>query len=363
MRWILVVILLVHALVHLMGFTKAFGYAHLPQLGELTRGAGLAWLAAALLLLVTALMVIRSSEVWWVVGVLAVLASQMVILTSWREAWAGTILNVVILVAAGLSAAEWRFDFKTHDLVRQLESTGMATHTQYSERELEGLPLVVQKYFRRVLTPGQPLIAHARIASRGTFNMGDPPKNNWRPFTAIQDFYPSAPGFVWNARIQMAPALNVFVRDAFVDGEGSMSGSILGVKTVVHSGGTMEMAEASLMRYLAEAPWFPTALLPSQRVRWTALNDGAARATLTARDVTASLDFRFAEDGLLLGCEALRENDKLQAKFPWGGRSFNWIDRDGMKVPIEAEVFWQLPTGYFAYWRGVVDPAYEFAGE
>jgi Family of unknown function (DUF6920) len=362
MRWILALLLIVHGLAHVMGFAKAFGYAELPQLAHVTRQAGVAWLAAAILMILCGFLVLWLTA-WWSVGVIALVLSQAAIATAWRDAWAGTMLNVVILGAVGLSAAEWRWEAKTHDTTKRLESAGTVRQAVYSERELAGLPAAVQKYFRQVLTPGQPIIAHARIASHGTFNMGEPPQDNWKPFTAVQDFYPNAPGFVWNARIQMAPGIGVFVRDAFSDGQGSMHGSILAVKTVVESGGTPQMAEAALMRYLAEAPWFPTALLPSQGVRWTRLSDSAARATLTAGKTTASLDFRFGGDGLLLGCEALRENDKLHAKFPWGARSFHWIQRDGMKVPSEAEVFWTLPTGSFAYWRGEIEPAYEYAAD
>ena len=34
MRWVFVVLLVLHGLIHLMGFAKAFGYAALPQLTQ-----------------------------------------------------------------------------------------------------------------------------------------------------------------------------------------------------------------------------------------------------------------------------------------------------------------------------------------
>jgi hypothetical protein len=39
-----------------------------------------------------------------------------------------------------------------------------------------------------------------------------------------------------------------------------------------------EIARGELMRYLAEAAWYPTALLPSQSVQWEALDDHSATA-------------------------------------------------------------------------------------
>jgi hypothetical protein len=45
-----VIVVIVHALIHLMGFVKAFQFADMPQLaGNITRPAGGAWLAATLL--------------------------------------------------------------------------------------------------------------------------------------------------------------------------------------------------------------------------------------------------------------------------------------------------------------------------
>jgi hypothetical protein len=114
------------------------------------------------------------------------------------------------------------------------------------------------------------------------------------------------------------------------------------------------------MRYLAEAVWLPTALLPGQNVIWTRMSDDWARASLTAGSATVSLDFRFGRDGLIAACAALRDNDKLGTKQPWGGRYTDWIERGGMRIPGAAEVYWELPSGTFPYWRGSVEPRYAF---
>src|SRR5262249_2440175 len=157
-------------------------------------------------------------------------------------------IATVAAVALALSGAERRWESKTREVRKRLETASAVRVSEYSEADLDALPPIVQRYFRAVLTEGQPVITHARVTSRGTMNMGDPPREAWKPFTAVQDFYPGAPGFVWNARVRMAPGLNVFVRDAFAGGQGSMFGSILGVRTVVDSHDTAEMAESSLIR-------------------------------------------------------------------------------------------------------------------
>jgi hypothetical protein len=38
------------------------------------------------------------------------------------------------------------------------------------------------------------------------------------------------------------------------------------------------MDEGELSRYLAEAPWYPTALLPAAGIEWEPVDDSAARS-------------------------------------------------------------------------------------
>ena len=86
----------VHGLIHLMGFAKGFGFADLPQLTQpIPRGWGLAWLIAALLVTTTTAMLVVGARSYWMAGALAVLVSQAVIFSVWRDAWAGTAGNVL----------------------------------------------------------------------------------------------------------------------------------------------------------------------------------------------------------------------------------------------------------------------------
>jgi hypothetical protein len=100
MRWIVAVLLALHGLIHLMGFAKASGYAKLPQLTQpISREMGLLWLAAGLLVVGGAVMIVARPRSFWIVGAVALVMSQAVILSAWRDAWAGTVVNVVLLLA------------------------------------------------------------------------------------------------------------------------------------------------------------------------------------------------------------------------------------------------------------------------
>jgi hypothetical protein len=117
--------------------------------------------------------------------------------------------------------------------------------------------------------------------------MGQPGADNWKPLQALQDYVVDPPGFVWDARIAMAPALPVLVRDMFLAGQGSMRGKVVGWITVVDAAQTPALSTAALQRHLGEAIWFPTALLPRQGMCWESIDESRARATLSAGGVTA----------------------------------------------------------------------------
>lgn len=262
---------------------------------------------------------------------------------------------VIGLAAIGLAGLRWKSatDGMRARLKAGARSTPAAT---FSERDLEGLPPPVARYFSAALNDGQPLITHARITWTGEFNMGQPGADKWAPFSAVQDFAPAAPGMVWDARIRMTPGVSVRVRDGFVEGEGSMHGAVLGLVTVVDKAGTPDMAAAALQRYLGEAVWLPTALLPSQGVSWSAIDESRALATMTGGATTTSVEFRFGADGLVASIfvpDRLYDDGKNPPSVhPWQGRNLRYVPMHGMMVPDDSVVEWLLPQGAYAYWRG-----------
>ena len=279
------------------------------------------------------------------------------------------IVLLLILIVAGLVAAvlggAYRWKKRTQALRARLLRLGTPiAPAAYDSRELDGLPMPVQRYFRSALTEGQPIIAVARFNHTGTFNMGETTPN-WRAFSSSQIVSDHGPGFVWDARVAMAPGLRLFVHDAYVGGAGVLHAEVLGLMTVADEPDTPELAQGELMRYLAEAMWYPTALLPSQGVRWTPLDESSARATLTDGSTTVSLDFRFGQDGLIESSTAAARPRMLGGRavtMPWTARAWAHDLRDGMRIPLEAEVSWIQQDGPYPYWRGrLTSIEYEYA--
>jgi len=118
---------------------------------------------------------------------------------------------------------------------------------------------------------------------------------------------------------------------------------------------TPEVAAGELMRFLGEAAWYPTALLPSQGVRWQPVDDHSPLATLVDGSVSVSLVFQFGSDGLIETVRSerrIRVVDARSVPTPWLGRWSDWQKLNGVRVPTRGEVAWLPPGGPLPYWRG-----------
>jgi len=267
------------------------------------------------------------------------------------------LIGLLVVTALALAWADRHWQSGTHALRVELAANRQAiTPDRFDSRELDDLPAPVQRYFRRVLEEGQPMIATVRLTQRGSFNLGQA-EPRWSAFSSEQFVSTRRPGFDWDGRIAVAGGLTVRVHDAYIAGEGRLSARLMGLLPLAEMRDTPALAQAELMRYLAEAAWYPTALLPSQGPRWQAIDERNARATLTDGATTVSLVFGFAADGLIETVHAdarARSVDGRVEMTPWRVRLWGYELRDAMLVPLQGEASWLLPAGPTPYWRGRV---------
>jgi hypothetical protein len=279
-----------------------------------------------------------------------------------------TLVVVLLLVAIGATVVafgNYRWKQGTGNLRSRLNAACIPAKPRLVDfRELEGLPAPVQRYFRIVLTDGMPMVARVDVRHSGSMKMsGTSPQ--WKPFTSDQHVVTRNPGFDWNGRINMLPGVPVLVHDAYVAGEGSLHAALLGLFTVAEMRGTDDIGKGELMRFFAEAAWYPTALFPSQGVRWEAVDAHSAWATLVDGAITITMHFSFNDEGLI---DAVRADDRGRTSAgrivptPWQGRFWNYQDRNGMRVPLNGEAAWLPPEGAEPYWRGeITGIVHEFA--
>ncbi|HKJ03005.1 MAG TPA: DUF6544 family protein, partial [Longimicrobiales bacterium] len=231
------------------------------------------------------------------------------------------VLGCVTVAAFGLAGAAWS---RASAGIREEMLDGRADPAPVSavRPDAGDVPAPVARYLARSVPQDAEPIGVARLQQEGEFQMGQGPQG-WRPFTAAQVVRAYPPAFLWDARISMGPLMTVRVRDGYHDGQGGMTAKLGGLVTVMNAPPTPELARAALERYLAEAPWTPSRLLPGNGLVWRPVDDSSAVATLTDGDVSVSVTVSFDGDGDIVGAlvpDRGREVDGDFVPTPWVGR-------------------------------------------
>jgi hypothetical protein len=219
----------------------------------------------------------------------------------------------------------------------------------------ESLPAPVARYLRLAL-PRVRSVDRVRMQQVGSLRT-EVNSDRWMRFTAEHTVAPPATGFVWNARVRIAPLLHVRVRDALIGGRGSGQVSLLSAFTVSNVSDTPEMNSGALHRFLAEAVWYPTALLPSPKLTWTKIDATRALATLTDHGNSVALEFRFADTGEVTAIFTPQRWGSFAEGYrqiPWEGHFRDYRDRGGVVVPTEGDVGWYMGDEWRAVWKGFI---------
>ena len=358
----LILLLLLHAAIHVMGFVKALDPSALPDLElGVSQAWGVVWLIAALLMGATAITSILEFRLWWALALVAALLSQVAIVAHFGDAKFGTIANVIVVAGALLAFGKWRFERSTDALVHRLDAAPPSAPSGSHPCEL---PLPVRRYLERVLPPGAPAIQRVVLEQEGTFNTSES-EPAWKPFRATHVATTASPGFVWAADVRFAPGLSGFVHDSYVAHTGMLAPSLAGLLplgTASDTGG--DLARGELLRFLAEAAWYPTLLRDHPSLWWTAIDSTSAEAHLREGGVTVSLVFTFTDDGLIESVRAQSRPRLVEGKVvptPWVGYWSDYEERGGVLIPLRGEVAWMLDGAPHTYWRGRVvgDPVLE----
>jgi hypothetical protein len=175
LRILLTFILLVHGLIHLLGFVKEFGLAKVNELSDNSHDwpasvvwfAGSLWLVACLLFFVSAIQFQTKTDWWWMVAAAAVTVSQVLIILYWQDAKYGSLVNGLLVLAIILSYGSWQFNAmvkkEVSPFVRQVNPTPQTVTLQM----LEPLPPVIQKWLKNSGIVGKKRIQTVHLQQKG----------------------------------------------------------------------------------------------------------------------------------------------------------------------------------------------------
>lgn len=270
---------------------------------------------------------------------------------------------IIILILASVSIAVFlvigvkQNKNKTKTLVEKLvNSSSIEKSHMVNFASLSELPKPVEQYFRNVLFDGQKFISSARFRQIGELKV-DSKAKRWSQFEASYFVSQSPIAFIWDAKIEISPVFHVRVTDYFLNGIGAGNVSLMSAITVGSDEDNPELNSGALYRYLAEAVWHPTALLPQSGVKWEPVDENTAIARLTKFGISISLEFRFNDLGEITGIYTKDRFGKFgdkYVKYPWEGRFRNYREFNGVKIPTEGEVGWHLPEGWWLFWKGKI---------
>lgn len=284
-RIVVSILLIVHAIIHLMGFLSEWNFVIaqnfsiepstvLSDIGS--KAVGLLWVLCAIGFFFSFVLFLFRRR-WWLVGAVSLTISQSLIILYWEDAKYGTLVNVVILIATVLSYHKEKFNHLVKNEIKDLMNTqtieDQATITLES---LTHLPPVVQKWLVRSNIIGKEKIRTIHLKQRGLLR--SKPEGKWMPMEAEQHIVADPPGFIWKAKIDAGYFMTINGRDKLEHGKGHMLIKAANTITVADSAGK-EIDQGAMMRYLAEIMWFPTASL-NKNIRWQYVNDTSARAVL-----------------------------------------------------------------------------------
>lgn len=344
------IILLIHGLIHFLGFLKAFEIGNVTQLTVgISRPSGIIWLIVAALFLITALTYVMNYNLWPVFAMIAVVVSQILIITVWNDAKFGTIANLIILLAALPALGNVMFNDKVgaeHEEL--LERVSQPPDRTLNEEDFQHLPDIVQSWLKNSGVPGKPDVTFVRLKQTG--KMKTSPEGKWMEFNAVQYFDTKRPAFNWSVNVRMMPLVHLSGRDKLTNGQGEMIIKLLSLINVVNEKKNEKINSGTMLRYLGEICWFPAAAL-NEYVSWEEIDEFSAKATLAIDGEEVSGIFRFSENGEMKSFEAERyygggQDAALQR---WVVETVESSTFDGYRVPGKSSVTWKLPEDDFTW--------------
>lgn len=347
MKYLFILLLLIHGIIHVMGFTKAFNLGRQNLLTDnISKPAGFFWLITMLIFIAAAIVYIIKAPYWPELAMTAVIISQLLIILSWKDAKAGTILNIILFTVALVSFAADRFHQQVNKEVTAMFSKPFAETNRYPLNSAKSLPAIVNKWISKSIDTNAAPVKFVRLRQKGT--MRTKPDGSWMPFTAVQYFRTDEPAFIWETTVQLFPLVTLSGRDRLNNGEGQMLIKLLSLFKVADAKNSETINESTLMRYLAEICWFPDAALHKD-ISWREIDTLTAEATIHCRNVTATGNFNFNENGDLLGFSGYRykESGKTSRKEKWIIETSDFRKVNGYLIPSKCKVTWSLKEGDF----------------
>jgi len=352
MKALFITICTAHGLLHLIGFLKGIRLKDFPQIKSHISGiAGVFWFFAHLIIMATVMLYFSAKPYWWIPGIAGAILSQILIITIWRDAKWGSIMNAILLTGCIIGYGKMNFDESYEkSILAFYHEARIPGEKGLGLSDIQHLPYPVKTWLMGSGILNKDKLVTCRLKQIGEIKLSSE-NENWINFVAEQYFTIKEPGFIWKLASNYAGIVPITGIDYFIDGKGVTDINLLYHKNMVDETGP-KIDEGSLQRYLGEIIWFPSAAV-SPLIKWTAIDTLNAKATLEYMGTKAEGIFTFNTKGEFVKYSAKRfkDNKNGSERFPWEVESLQQSTMNGVKIPVKLQVTWKLPEGDFTWFR------------
>jgi hypothetical protein len=343
MKIAFLIIVLLHGIIHLLGFVKGFELREVKEMTlPISKTLGVVWLTATILFLTYGVLHLLNSKYAWLTGLVAIILSQFLIVLFWKDAKFGTIPNIIILAVSIVSFGYHNFQKIIQQETVQLFNKNLRIENRtLNESDISVLPDPVKKWLKNSGVIGKPFINLGKVTQIAEMQM-KPDQDNWMTATAIQYTTIDNPAFIWSVDVKMNSLLSFQGRDKFDNGKGEMLIKLNSLFNIVNERGE-KLDEGTLQRYLGEMVWFPSLAL-SPYITWEQLDENTAKATMTYKGTSGSGTFYFNSNGDVTKFSALRYkgNEKDAKRHDWEMNILDYKTFEGIKVPAKMTSTWKF---------------------
>jgi hypothetical protein len=253
----------------------------------------------------------------------------------------GTI--VVILVAAHVNFTR-KIDREVRDLFgRADKSPGQIVTADM----LQGLPEPVRRCLEYAGVVGKPMVKTARLKQTG--RMRQDLQQPWQDLEAEEYYTIDPPRFIWVAAVKVAGIPVVRARDQYAADGGNMLIKMASLFNIADARGT-EMDQGSMMRFLQEATWFPSAFL-GPNMTWKAIDETSAEVTFTdgGKSVAGTLYVDLEGKVTNFVAKRYRTISGGYSLETWSAPMTEYGEFEGVKVGVRGQGVWNLALGDLPY--------------
>jgi len=235
------------------------------------------------------------------------------------------------------------------EIERLYSASKDVSNKTFSMDQIKNLPEPVKRYFTHPLEEGQHYVSYIKLKHTGEFRQGENQK--WMSIEGQEYFTTETPGFIWIGKISLLPLVWITGVDKYLEGRGTFQIKIMSIFTIADDPTGKELDESELMRWLAEAPLFPTALLPSSYLHWEPVDSDSAKAIIDYGRTRVEALFHCDKKGEIvqMNADRYRAVDNSFVKEKWLGHYSNYAVTKNILVPWDIEVSWNSEVGNFTY--------------